>query len=153
MQKAFDNIFRKVIIFVCILAVATAIFLVLAGTKESYSVLYINPDTYSNYVNGTNVSFVYGVQSFEGKKTKYDLEIFLGNRSIETRQFEMEKGRREWNATIQIPDDIEYPTKVRLILKANNEEDAKEIVTNMCNDLRIFNPVTQNLNIINVKKL
>ncbi len=42
---------------------------------------------------------------------------------------------------------------LRLILKANNEEDAKEIVTNMCNDLRIFNPVTQNLNIISVKKL
>ncbi len=42
---------------------------------------------------------------------------------------------------------------LRLILKANSEEDAKEIVTNMCNDLRIFNPVTQNLNIINVKKL
>ncbi len=42
---------------------------------------------------------------------------------------------------------------LRLILEANNEEDAKEIVTNMCNDLRIFNPVTQNLNIINVKKL
>ncbi len=42
---------------------------------------------------------------------------------------------------------------LRLTLEANNEEDAKEIVTNMCNDLRIFNPVTQNLNIINVKKL
>ncbi len=42
---------------------------------------------------------------------------------------------------------------LRLILKTNDEEDAKEIVTNMCNDLRIFNPVTQNLNIINVKKL
>ena len=42
---------------------------------------------------------------------------------------------------------------LRLILKANSVEDAKEIVTNMCNDLRIFNPVTQNLNIINVKKL
>jgi len=42
---------------------------------------------------------------------------------------------------------------LRLILEANDVEDAKEIVTNMCNDLRIFNPVTQNLNIINVKKL
>ena len=42
---------------------------------------------------------------------------------------------------------------LRLILKASDEKDAKEIVINMCNDLRIFNPVTQNLNIINVKKL
>ncbi len=42
---------------------------------------------------------------------------------------------------------------LRIVLKANNEEDAKEIVTKMCNDLRIFNPVTQNLNVLNVKKL
>ncbi len=42
---------------------------------------------------------------------------------------------------------------LRIVLLAKSEENAKEIVTKMCNDLRIFNPVTQNLNILNVKKL
>jgi len=42
---------------------------------------------------------------------------------------------------------------LRIVLLANSEENAKEIVTKMCNDLRIFNPVTQNLNVLNVKKL
>ena len=42
---------------------------------------------------------------------------------------------------------------LRINLLAESEDKAKEIVTKMCNDLRIFNPVTQNLNIINVKKL
>ena len=42
---------------------------------------------------------------------------------------------------------------LRINLLAESEEKAKEIVTKMCNDLRIFNPVTQNLNILNVKKL
>jgi len=42
---------------------------------------------------------------------------------------------------------------LRLILKANDEEDATKIVISMCNDLRLFNSVTQTLNIINVKKL
>jgi phosphoribosylformylglycinamidine synthase len=42
---------------------------------------------------------------------------------------------------------------LRINLLAESEEKAKEIVTKMCNDLRIFNPVTQNLNIINVNKL
>jgi phosphoribosylformylglycinamidine synthase len=42
---------------------------------------------------------------------------------------------------------------LRIVLLASSEEDAKEIVTKMCNDLRIFNPVTQNLNVLNVKKL
>ncbi len=42
---------------------------------------------------------------------------------------------------------------LRIVLLAKSEENAKEIVTKMCNDLRIFNPVTQNLNVLNVKKL
>jgi len=42
---------------------------------------------------------------------------------------------------------------LRIVLKANSEEDAEGIVTDMCNALRIFNPVTQNLNVLNVKKL
>ncbi|MFX1447539.1 MAG: phosphoribosylformylglycinamidine synthase subunit PurS [Promethearchaeota archaeon] len=42
---------------------------------------------------------------------------------------------------------------LRINLLAESEENAKEIITAMCNDLRIFNPVTQNLNIINVNKL
>ncbi|MFX0074422.1 MAG: phosphoribosylformylglycinamidine synthase subunit PurS [Candidatus Hermodarchaeota archaeon] len=42
---------------------------------------------------------------------------------------------------------------LRINILANSEEQAKEIVKKMCNDLRIFNPVTQNLNILNVNKL
>lgn len=41
---------------------------------------------------------------------------------------------------------------LRIYLKANNENDARTIVDKMCNDLRIFNPVTQNLTILNVFK-
>ncbi len=41
---------------------------------------------------------------------------------------------------------------LRIILKANSENEAKEIVDKMCNELRIFNPVTQNLTILTVTK-
>ena len=41
---------------------------------------------------------------------------------------------------------------LRIYIKATNEEDAKKIVDKMCNDLRIFNPVTQNLTILKVSK-
>ena len=41
---------------------------------------------------------------------------------------------------------------LRINLTAANEEEAKEIVDKMCNDLRIFNPVTQNLTILKVAK-
>ncbi|NHJ22022.1 MAG: phosphoribosylformylglycinamidine synthase, purS protein [Candidatus Lokiarchaeota archaeon] len=42
---------------------------------------------------------------------------------------------------------------LRINLLADSEEKAKELITKMCNDLRIFNPVTQILNIINVNKV
>lgn len=42
---------------------------------------------------------------------------------------------------------------LRINIFAENANKAKEIVTNMCNDLRIFNPVTQNLTVLSVKKI
>ncbi len=42
---------------------------------------------------------------------------------------------------------------LRIKLKAADEIQAKKIVEKMCNDLRIFNPVTQNLTILKVSKL
>ncbi len=41
---------------------------------------------------------------------------------------------------------------LRIYLHAGDEGDARAIVDKMCNDLRIFNPVTQNLTILNVSK-
>ncbi|MHA1914687.1 MAG: phosphoribosylformylglycinamidine synthase subunit PurS [Promethearchaeota archaeon] len=41
---------------------------------------------------------------------------------------------------------------LRIYLKADDDVSAKEIVNKMCNDLRIFNPVTQNLSILKVTK-
>ena len=41
---------------------------------------------------------------------------------------------------------------LRIYLNAENEEQAKEIVDKFCNELRIFNPVTQNLTILKVIK-
>jgi phosphoribosylformylglycinamidine synthase PurS subunit len=42
---------------------------------------------------------------------------------------------------------------LRIRLNAVDEVQAKNIVEKMCNDLRIFNPVTQNLTILKVSKL
>jgi len=39
---------------------------------------------------------------------------------------------------------------LKITLKAEQQEAAKEIVERMCNELRIFNPVTQDLHILNV---
>jgi phosphoribosylformylglycinamidine synthase len=41
---------------------------------------------------------------------------------------------------------------LKIFIKAASDDQAKEIVDKMCNELRIFNPVTQNLNILKVTK-
>ncbi len=41
---------------------------------------------------------------------------------------------------------------LRIYLQADGEIEAKDIVDKMCNELRIFNPVTQNLTILKVTK-
>ena len=41
---------------------------------------------------------------------------------------------------------------LRINITAENEEAAKTTVDKMCNELRIFNPVTQNLTILKVTK-
>ncbi len=41
---------------------------------------------------------------------------------------------------------------LRIFIRAEAEESAKNIIEKMCNELRIFNPVTQNLTILRVTK-
>jgi len=41
---------------------------------------------------------------------------------------------------------------LRIHISAENEENAKEIIEDMCNKLRIFNPINQNLTILKVSK-
>ena len=41
---------------------------------------------------------------------------------------------------------------LRINIESKDEQQAKEVVEKMCNELRIFNPVTQTLTILNVKK-
>lgn len=41
---------------------------------------------------------------------------------------------------------------LRIYVDAENAQSAEKLVEKMCNDLRIFNPVTQNLTVLSVKK-
>ncbi|MHA1150510.1 MAG: phosphoribosylformylglycinamidine synthase subunit PurS [Promethearchaeota archaeon] len=41
---------------------------------------------------------------------------------------------------------------LRIYISAESDNEAKDVVEKMCNELRIFNPVTQNLTILKVTK-
>lgn len=41
---------------------------------------------------------------------------------------------------------------LRIYVQSADKNEAKDLVESMCNDLRIFNPVTQNLTVLKVTK-
>lgn len=114
------KIIRKAVIIASIIGlVVVAIFLIFG--KESYSALYLVPDSYSNYVGGDRVSFVYGIKCAEKEKTRYVLEIYYGDVLVNTKEFELDSGETlEQKAEIHLPSDISFPTKITLILRVNN---------------------------------
>ena len=123
MTQEMDTLIKKTIILACILATIVAAYLIWASAQESYSALYIYPESYSNYVSpGDTISFVYGVQSFETVRTRYTLQIYLGNELRDVKEFWLESDKkREEKVSITLPEELEFPIKVRLTLEANGQ--------------------------------
>ncbi|MFH1721940.1 MAG: hypothetical protein ABH950_04980 [Candidatus Altiarchaeota archaeon] len=103
--------------------VFTAIYLV--KQEESYSVLYLKPGSYSEYLDENRLSFAYGVEFFENKPTNYKLSIFLGNTLLDERDFSLTKANKRHEEEVElvgVPTDLKFPVKVRLLLKADDNE-------------------------------
>ena len=119
-----DDIIEKAIIIACILGIIITLIIVLMNnSEERFSVLYIQSDSYSNYVEGNTVSFTYGVECLEGKATQYNLKIFLGDEIVDEKEFMLGEGEKTENGvTIDIPQEIEFPVKLGLLLEVNDRE-------------------------------
>lgn len=118
-----EKLMRNAIIISCFLGIFIASYLIWYHFRESYSALYLIPESYTNYVEGDTISFVYGVKSYETKRTKYNLKIYLGGRLEEEKVFWLESGeKREEEVSLRIPEQMEFPAKVRLVLEANGRE-------------------------------
>lgn len=117
-----NNIIWKATLAAIVIGVIVTLILITAMREESYSALYIKPDSYTNYIKEDKVSFTYGVQCFENKETRYDLKITLGETPITEKEFTLEGKGKELvdNISFDIPKDIEFPVKVKLLLTANN---------------------------------
>ena len=122
-NKEADKIIWKAAIIAIILGIIVTAFLIMEAKKESYSSLYLKPDSYQNYINANTVSFTYGVQSYETKRTSYDLKVFLGENQVTGKQFTLEPGQTaEDNISFEIPPDSTFPQKILLNMSANNKE-------------------------------
>ena len=61
--KEASDMHKSVAIAIVIAAILFASVLFIVRTEENYPSLYLYPESYTNYPEGTTVSFIYGIQS------------------------------------------------------------------------------------------
>jgi len=104
------------IVIAVIIGVFIAAVLIVELKNESYSTLYIYPETYQNYPDNSTVSFVYGIHSFEIERTSYTINFFINSNLTHTKTISLNPGEvSEEGESIQLPANLEYPAKVSII--------------------------------------
>ncbi len=121
--------FKKIIKWSIVGAIAVGIvveaYLIYMLSQESrFSSLYLVPGSYSNYIQNGTISFTYGAECYEGQKTNYHLNIFIGNKKIGERNFVLCNPRRKLEESIEIKgiyrEGLKFPVKLRLVLTYDN---------------------------------
>jgi len=118
----FEQMIMRSVIVAIIIGAGVTVFLLWMISQESYSALYIYPDSYSNYVRpGDVVTFKYGVKSYETNEVNYTLKIYLGDKLIKVKRFRLKSGETlEENESLKLSEKIKFPVKVMLVLAVSN---------------------------------
>jgi len=114
--RGLDTIVRNAVIAAIIIGTAVAAYLLWATTTgDNYSVLYLQPDSYSNYIEENNtVKFTYGIQQVGKRSSKYLLDVYMGDQLLTSRDLTKRTGMSE--IMLQVPENVKLPSKVMLIL-------------------------------------
>ena len=107
-----------------IVGIVTCIFFLIID-KDSYSSIYIMPDSIVHNSTDNSVLFTYGVKSSETGVMNYTLNIYSNSTLVKTKQFTLGKGEiLDERSKIVLPPDVEYPCKISLQLstKATRDE-------------------------------
>jgi len=97
------------------------IFFFINVNQEYYTSIYLKPNSTQYNSNDHNLTFEYGVKSYESGKNNYSLTIFSGNISLRSKQFILNKGELlEEKIRIILPPDTQFPDKISLNLTYKN---------------------------------
>ena len=123
-EEEVGGVIYKSIIIACILGILLTLALVgLARNEENFSVLYIKPDSYSNYVTGHYTEFTYAVENHESGDVVYHIYFYLDLDIVGEKRTGLKKDKvYEENKRIPIPGNLTFPCKVRVVLKSYNKE-------------------------------
>mgnify|MGYP003393347498 CR=1 FL=1 len=111
------------IIIALIIGIVTFIFFIVSD-KDSYTSMYIVPDSIIRTSGNDAVFFEYGVQSSESGKMDYTLNIFLNEENVKTKHFSLNSGELlEERDKILLSSDTKYPSKISLNLSTLSESE------------------------------
>jgi hypothetical protein len=118
---------RDVITYAVIIAIALGIltsYFFIFVDKESYSAIYIIPNSTFFDTTEKSVFFGYGVRSFETSRTDYILNIYSADTQITTKNFSLNNGEIfEENIKILLPQNTRFPDKISLRLNTGKTQE------------------------------
>jgi hypothetical protein len=113
---------KTAVIIAILVGLATSTFF-LVVEKESYTSVYLIPDSIIYDLDNHTVYYVYGVSSSENQKTDYTLDTYIGDELIKTKQFSLNNGEtREEGIKTGLPSEVQYPVKITLSLNGSKTE-------------------------------
>lgn len=114
--KEASDLHKSVVIAIVIAAILFVYLLSIVSTEERYTSLYLYPESYTNYPEGTSVSFIYGIQSFEKESVQYMVNIYVDESQRESKMYELDPGDVfEEEISIDIRG-VDVPARVRVEL-------------------------------------
>jgi hypothetical protein len=107
------------VLIAIIIGVAISVFFMVIE-KDSYSVIYIIPDSIKYNSDDNIVLYTYGVKSSEAETMDYNIDTYLDDKLMKTKQFILNKGEiLDETERINLPSDTKYPSKISLRLTTN----------------------------------
>ena len=123
LQNNYQQIKTAVIIAI-VLGLATSVFF-LVIEKESYSAIYLLPDSIIHNPDDNTVLYVYGITSTETQNMDYTLDTYVGDKLINTKQFSLKNGETlEERVKTILPAGVQYPEKITLILNTGSKSES-----------------------------
>jgi hypothetical protein len=117
-----DNRFQVIsiaIILAVVLGIFTSVFFIVVN-KDSYSAIYIVPDSIIHNPDDNTILYTYGVKSSETGKMDYTLNTYIDTTLIKTRNFSLKPGEiLDERDKLTLPPDTQYPSKISLRLITN----------------------------------
>ena len=121
----FENERIDIVAYAVIIAIAlgiiVSIFFIFAE-KESYSALYIIPNSTIFDASENNIFFGYGVRSFETGRTDYELNTYSADVQVKSKKFSLNNGEiLEEQTKIILPQGTQFPNKISLKLNTGKK--------------------------------